>query len=51
MAMEPDLARVKVELILRSRDMSRGQNNMLRQENKGTERETPGPALGICQFH
>ena len=20
-------------------------------ENKGTEREAPGPGLGICQFH
>ena len=24
---------------------------VLSRENKGTERETPGPALGICQFH
>ena len=21
------------------------------RENKGTEREAPGPALGICQLH
>ena len=24
---------------------------IMSRENKGTEREAPGPALGICQLH
>ena len=27
------------------------QDEINARENKGTEREAPGPGLGVCQFH
>ena len=45
------LSNLNLGIFVRSFDVYRASQPVPSRENEGTEREAPGPALGICHVH